>query len=100
MFFQNDRLEQVHHTEHVYEEIKDSNHPPLSEPADATTNTVYVTAQLPTIPPDDHTYSTAGLPTIPPDGHTYSTVGLLTIPSDDQTNSTSPLPTIPLDEPT
>ncbi|XP_062388885.1 polymeric immunoglobulin receptor-like [Sardina pilchardus] len=60
---------QVPPPDSMYEEIKDTHGPPLSE-----TSTVYATAQLPTMPSDDPTYCTAELPTNPGADIAYSTV--------------------------
>ncbi|XP_076135403.1 uncharacterized protein LOC143117687 [Alosa pseudoharengus] len=88
---------QIPLTDRTYEEIKDLRHPKPTEATDTNPNTVYVMAQLPTIPSDDPTYSTAQLPTIPSADPTYSTAQLPTILSDGPTGSTAELPTIPSD---
>ncbi|XP_041961024.1 uncharacterized protein LOC121719447 [Alosa sapidissima] len=91
---------QVPLTDRTYEEIKDPRAPQPTEATDTNPNTVYVMAQLPTIPSDDPTYSTAQLPTIPSADPTYSTAQLPTILSDGPTGSTAELPTILSADPT
>ncbi|XP_047659166.1 uncharacterized protein LOC113646401 isoform X9 [Tachysurus fulvidraco] len=118
------RLSQIPH----YDEIKD--HIPHADTAETAyysviplttihANTVYATAELPTIPSDhpntvyataelptihpNNVYATAELPSIPSDhpNALYATAELPTIPSDHANNvyATAELPTIPSDHP-